>query len=298
MEGKHMTHRQYLMFTFWSLGITIFSAHSAAAQDKALKGNWQAVELVDNGKVIAPEAIPTWLPSGGKIEILDNSIAFTSPKDGKRYSRVFSVDATTYPRQLNVYDDGKLSGQGIYRIEEGRLIVCLSPPSAPRPTDFSARENSQRAMIVLTQKDEKSNPSATPAQTVSTTPTLSLPSPPPLPAAAKPLTDAEIGNWLPGTWKYKDAYGDFFLSLDRNGTYSTYRESVEKSAFQQVFKKLPLSSGTWKLKNGQVVLQCTSAIYLDRVCKTFPFTIRSVNATDMEFVDYAGNAGKAVRTKS
>jgi uncharacterized protein (TIGR03067 family) len=290
-------NRQY--FALWVFSFAVFGVNSAVAQDQALKGNWQAVELVDNGKVIAPEAIPGWLPSGGRIEILDNSIAFTSPKDGKRYSRVFSVDATTYPRQLNVYDEGKLSGQGIYRIEDGRLIVCLSPSlAAQRPTDFSARDNSQRAMIVFTQKDEKANVGSAPAQTVSATPIVNLPSPPVLPANAKVLTDAEIGNWLPGTWRFQDAYGGFFLSLDRNGTYSTYRESIETSAFQQVFRKLPLSSGSWKLKNGQVVLQCTSAVYLDRVCKTFPFTIRSVNAADMEFVDYAGNSGKAVRTKS
>src|ERR1700759_354452 len=122
-------------FSLWIFSFAVFAANDATAQDKSLKGNWQAVELVDNGRVIAPEAIPGWMPSGGRIEILDNSIVFTSPKDGKRYSRVFSVDATTYPRQLNIYDDGKLSGQGIYRIEEGRLIACISAPSAgPRPT--------------------------------------------------------------------------------------------------------------------------------------------------------------------
>src|SRR4029078_7983370 len=112
----------------------------------------------------------------------------------------------------------------------------------------------------------------------------------------RPITDTEITTWLPGTWKYNDAYGAFFLSVSKNGTYSTYRESVETSAFQKVFKKLPLSSGTWKLKNGQVVLQCTSAVYADRICKTFPFTIRSVNLTELQFVDYAGNVGKALRT--
>jgi uncharacterized protein (TIGR03067 family) len=280
------------------IGLIMTANSAAVAQDSTLNGNWQAVELVDNGRVIAPEAIPGWLPSGGRIEIVDNSIVFTSPKDGKRHSRVFSVDATTYPRQLNVFDDGKLSGHGIYRNEDGRLIVCLSPPSmASRPTDFSARENSQRVMIVFTQKDTKPTTVTPSAQTVSASPQLTLPNPPSQPTA-KPLTDADIANWLPGSWKFKDAYGEFFLSLDRNGTFSTYRESVETSTFQKVFRKLPLSSGTWKLKNGQVVLQCTSSVLVDRLCKSFPFTIRSVSATDMEFVDYAGNVGKAIRSRS
>jgi len=129
---------------------------------------------------------------------------------------------------------------------------------------------------------------------------LNLSAPPAIPAlqpGAQPLTDVEIGKWLPGTWKYNDSYGGFFLSLNKNGTYSTYRESVETSAYQKIFRKLPLSSGTWKLKNGQVILQCTSAVYADRIYKSFPFTIRSVSPTQMQFVDYAGNVGKAVRTQ-
>ena len=87
------------------------------------------------------------------------------------------------------------------------------------------------------------------------------------------------------------------MTLDKNGVYSTYRESVETSTFQKVFRKLPLSSGTWKLNNGQVVLQCTSAVYADRLYKSFPFSIRSVTPTELVFVDYAGNVAKAVRTQ-
>jgi hypothetical protein len=78
---------------------------------------------------------------------------------------------------------------------------------------------------------------------------------------------------------------------------ATYRESVETSTFQTVFKKLPLSSGTWKLQNGQVILSCTSSVFADRVYKCFPFSIRSVSTTELVFVDYAGNIGKAVRSK-
>src|SRR5262249_11149401 len=151
-------------------------------------GNWQAVELVDNGRVVPADGISGWLPSGGRIEIIDNSIIFTSPKDGQRHARTFSIDATTYPRQLNVIDDGKTSGQGIYRIDNCRLVVCLSPPTAaPRPADFSARDNSQRVMIVFTRTDGKTTtpttaPTATTsAQPVSATTVLNLPAPPAAP---------------------------------------------------------------------------------------------------------------------
>jgi len=289
--------------TLGSIGIIVLVGRLAVAQNAGyaeLKGNWQAIELVDNGRVIPAEAIPGWLPSGGRIEIVDNSIVFTSPKDSQRYARVFSIDATTYPRQLNVIDGGKVSGQGIYRIDDGHLVVCLSPPNGtPRPTDFSAREGSTRVMVVFERTDPKLSVASTPLQKVAATSPPNI-SPPPVISNPQPvvgaLTDAEIGKLLPGIWKVKDAYGAFFLSLDKNGTYSTYRETVEKSVFQEIFRKLPLSSGTWRLQNGQVVLQCASAVYVDRIYKSFPFTIRAVSTTEMQFVDYAGNVGKAVRT--
>jgi uncharacterized protein (TIGR03067 family) len=281
------------------------------AQDqgyKELRGYWQVIELVDNGRVIPAEAISGWLPSGGRMEFVDNTIFFTSPKDGQRRARVFSIDATSYPKQINVLDGNKMSGHGIYRFDDGRLVVCISPPSeTPRPDDFSAREGSRRLMMVMVRADSKPAAPTTPAQAASSTTLLNLPAPPvnpappvapaPAPAIMKPLTDAEVGKMLPGTWKINDAYGAFFVTLDKNGIYTTYRESIETSTFQKVFKKLPLSSGTWKLKNGQVMLQCTSAVYADRIYKCFPFSIRTVSPTEMTFVDYAGNVAKAVRTQ-
>ena len=142
-------NRQLFNIGVWSLGITCFAWTTVVAQDhgyQELRGSWQVTELVDNGRVIPSEAIPGWLPSGGRMEFVDNSIVFTSPKDRQRYARGFSIDATSYPRQINVIDHGQISGHGIYRIEDGRLVVCLSSPKeAPRPSDFSAPEGSRRA---------------------------------------------------------------------------------------------------------------------------------------------------------
>lgn len=297
--------QQFRQFNHWIFVITLFPCSALAAADagyQELQGAWQVVELVDNGRTIAPAAISGWLPSGGRLELVDNTIVFTSPQDGKRHARVFSIDATTYPRQLNVMDQNQVSGHGIYRIDDGRLVVCLAPPQeAPRPTDFSAREGSRHVLMVLARPKSDSNVPTTLAKVTPANSVLALPSPPAipasLPATAKPLTNAETGKLLPGNWKINDAYGAFYINLDKSGVFSTYRESVETSAFQKVFKRLPLSSGTWKLNNGQVMLTCSTSVFPDRVYKSFPFTIRSVTATQLEFVDYAGNVGKAVRTQ-
>jgi uncharacterized protein (TIGR03067 family) len=296
-------NRPLINIGLWIICVTHCVAPSVAAPDQGyleLRGFWQAIEVVDNGRVIPAEAIPGWLPSGGRIEIVDNTMVFTSPKDGQRHARVFSIDATTYPRQLNVLDRDKISGHGIYRFDDGRLVVCLSSPSQTvRPDDFSAREGSQRVMMVLVRPDSKLSAPTTLASASPTTPLASLPAPQTTTATQptfKPLTNTEIGTMLPGTWKCNDRFGAFFLTLDRNGTYMTYRESVETSTFQRVFRKLPVSSGTWKLNNGQVLLYATSAANTSRLYKSFPFTIRSITPTELVFVDFAGNMNKAVRT--
>ena len=202
----------------WSLAISCFAWTMAVGQDQGyheIRGTWQTTDLVDNGRVIPAEAIPGWLPSGGRMEFVDNSIVFTSPRDRQRHSRGYSIDATTYPRQINVIDHGQISGHGIYRIENGRMVVCLSSPKeTTRPSDFSAREGSGRLMMTLVRADSKpSVPTTIPAQTTSATQVLNLPPPPAIPPAAKPLTDFEIGHLLPGTWKCNDTYGAFLLDV-------------------------------------------------------------------------------------
>jgi uncharacterized protein (TIGR03067 family) len=307
VHKKKVTIMNYrlLKTDLWIIGAALCASTAAAAPDQGyqeLRGTWQAIELVDNGRVIPAEAIPGWVPSGGRMEIVDNTMVFTSPKDGQRHARVFSIDATTYPRQLNVLDKDQVAGHGIYRFDDGRLIVCLSSATGtPRPSEFSAREGSQRMLMVLVRPDSKPTSATNQPQAASTSAILSLPAstknvslahPP-----TKPLSNSDVGALLPGTWKCKDLYGDFFITLDKRGTYSTYRESVETSALQKVFRKLPVSSGTWKLNNGQVVLRCTSAVHADRIYKSFPFTVRSVTPTELEFVDFAGNVSKAVRSQ-
>ena len=102
---------------------------------------------------------------------------------------------------------------------------------------------------------------------------------------------------LLGTWKYNDAYGDFFLTLDSKGTFNTFRETATTSAFQQVFVRAPVSSGTWVLNNGQLTFRCTASVQRDRVNQQAPFAVRSISENDLIFVDGRGQVVKAVKVR-
>ena len=100
-----------------------------------------------------------------------------------------------------------------------------------------------------------------------------------------------------GTWKYNDAYGNFFLTLDNNGTFNTFRETATTSAFQQVFVRAPVSSGTWTLNNGQLTFRCTTSVQSDRVNQQVPYAVRSISESELIFVDGRGLIVKGVRVR-
>src|SRR5690348_1410663 len=91
------------------VGCGLFIASTRAADSTApvaeLQGRWQVVELVEDGKVVPREAIREWLPSGGKLEISENAVIFAS--DGEKQVKLFSVDATQYPRRIDLISKEK-----------------------------------------------------------------------------------------------------------------------------------------------------------------------------------------------
>lgn len=334
-------------------------AYGQDAATASLRGRWQAVEMVDDGRVIPQEAIPTWIPSGGQVEVIDNTFVFNSTADGQRHARTFDVDATRYPYQINLRNEGQVYAHGIYQIDQGRLVICAAPVSAARPTDFSSPKSSQRVLLVLKRSGDGIRPAGEPpagtalpagtAPTANTAPPagtapislppgigktvptsaaatsasppsgLELPKLPPelpklsgteLPKLPPPpdlrsvpgttgrlLTDAEVIQMILGTWKYKDAYGDFFLTLDSRGTFNTYREAATTSAFQQVFVRAPVSSGTWVLNNGQLTFRVTTSVNRDRINQQAPYAVRSVSQNDLIFMDARGQVVKGIKVR-
>jgi uncharacterized protein (TIGR03067 family) len=314
---------------FWIVP-AIFPA-LVTGQDAAhapLVGNWRVVELVDDGRAIPQQAIPTWIASGGQFEVIDNTLVFTSSADGKRHARTFEVDPARYPKEINLYEGGRIYAHGIYQFDQGRLVICATPASTTaRPTDFTAPQGSRRVLMVsrraedaeapIAQQPPVHVPQASPpaASTPAGRPPLAevpqsppastklenLPPPPDLRSPpgnmGRVLTDAEVRQMLLGTWKYNDAYGSFFLTLDIQGTFQTYREAPTTSAFQQVFVRAPISSGTWMLNNGQVTFRCTGSVHQNRVNQQIPFMVRSISENDLVFVDHGGQVAKAVRVR-
>lgn len=254
-----------------------------------LQGRWEVAELVEDGKVVPREAIREWLPSGGKLEIADNAVIFVSPSEGTRQVKLFSVDATQYPRRIDLESKDKKDAVGIYKLDDGKLVLCLADPAeAERPAEFSSKEGSKRMLIVLERRTAEEKPVAAaqpriepPKETPGTT--------------GRVLTDAEVTRMLAGTWKYRDDMGALYVTFGADGTCSSVREVQQVRLFQKAFVRTPISSGKWSVRNGTLELTITASIHPERVNKQLPFSVRSISDRDFIFVDYLGRVGQATK---
>jgi uncharacterized protein (TIGR03067 family) len=254
-----------------------------------LQGRWEVVELVEDGKVVPREAIREWLPSGGKLEIAENAVIFVSPSDGTKQVKLFSVDATQYPKRIDLESKEKKDAVGIYKLDDGKLVLCLADPTeAERPTEFSSKEGSQRMLMVLERRAAGEKPvTVTPARVE---PPQEAPG-----TTSKVLTDAEVTRMLAGTWKYRDDVGALYVTFGADGTCSSVREVQQVRLFQKAFVRTPISSGRWSVRNGTLTLTITASIHPERVNKQLPFSVRSISDRDFIFVDYLGRVGKATK---
>ena len=78
-----------LCFSLLALIATPVVAIASDAEIWRFQGKWEIIELVEDGNVIPENAIADWLPSGGRLEIVDNAVITVSAHDEKRRLRSF-----------------------------------------------------------------------------------------------------------------------------------------------------------------------------------------------------------------
>lgn len=265
-------------------------ANQGAGDDKAelklFEGSWTVVKLIEDGEVIPEDRIPEVLPSGGRIEIVDDAILIVDVHSGKRHARTFTIDPTRYPCTIDIKSaDEPEVHRGIYRFDDGRLIVCLGDGfTEVRPAELSAPKGSGATLMVLQRRttsvdeEKKTIPRS--------------PSAPTVPA------DQEMKKLLPGVWRLPDQLGWLHIRFRENGTFSSYRVHQELQFFRSVFVQVPVSSGSWEVREGRIIMNLAATTEPGRVGTSHTFTIRAMTSTEFIFVDGLGRTNKATREAS
>ncbi len=253
------------------------------AELKLFEGSWTVVKLIENGEVIPAERIPEVLPSGGGLDIVDNSMLFVDPHSGQRHARMISVDPTRYPSTTDIKsaDEPEVS-RGIYRFDDGQLIICLGDAfTEVRPAELSAPKGSGATLMVLQRRkasvggEKKTNAPTAVAAT--------------LPA------DEEIRKLLPGVWRIPDQLGWLHIRFREDGTFTSCRVHQELQLFRSVFVQVPVSRGSWELRQGQILLSIAASTDPTRAGASHCFTIKAMTAAEFVFVDGLGRTNRATR---
>jgi uncharacterized protein (TIGR03067 family) len=126
-------------------------ATSAGAQDAGkemarLEGEWSMVSGEANG-VSMPEAT---VKSGKRVAKEGETTIYMS---GRVYFKArFTIDPAKEPKSIDyVMTEGPTKGKthrGIYKLDGDTVRFCFAAPGKDRPTEFTAKEGSQRTLSV------------------------------------------------------------------------------------------------------------------------------------------------------
>ena len=308
------------------LTTTLVQAQPSAIDNdiNRLGGHWRVVEMIENGQAIPEDQMRQWLPGGGVLEIVDYTVVFQSPIDGTKSTKTFRLEPTSYPKKIVIMQRDQVTGSGIYKFDQDRLVLCISKQASQIPNQFSAPAGSGRDLIVMERFDPgrssvpglnapfparkpvqmqtaQAQQSATvQAQPASSTVPAAQPTPAPVVAdrvAAQVLTDTQVKNMAVGTWRINDSEGSIDIVFEANGRFQTYRYTRALSNFHVIFVPTPVSSGNWSISNGRLIANVTSSTRIDRVNQSFVPAVRSISGTDMILVDHLGRVDRAVKLR-
>ena len=321
-------------FTILALTLGLVLTNAALAQSsttdaeiKRMQGHWRITEMVENGYVVPENQMRTSLPGGGLVEIIDYTLLFKSPVTGVKSTKQFRLDPSVYPKQIAILERDTVTGLGIYQFDQGKLVICVANPKSETPTDFTAHSNSGRSLMVLEsfsvdESDhskfqlplpprtttarlptstanidivEVNNPATNAAPTIIVNQAATPASAVAANVAGRILTDAEVRTMLVGNWRMNDGQGLLDITLAANGTFSSFRHNEAINTFHTVFMATPISSGSWRVQNGQLFMHVNSSYRADRVNTTAVFAVRSISATDALLVDTLGRVAKVIK---
>jgi uncharacterized protein (TIGR03067 family) len=138
--------------------VVIVLAGSVAAQDDTkkemakLEGEWSMVSGNASGQSLPEEAVKS-----GKRVCKDGETTITI--SGKVYFKAkVTIDPTQKPKAID-YEmrEGPTKGKthlGIYELDGDTVKFCFAAPGKDRPTDFTAKEGSERTLSVW-KRDKK-----------------------------------------------------------------------------------------------------------------------------------------------
>lgn len=241
----------------------------------SLDGTWEITAAIDDGQVLPSEAIRGKLVKDGRLTVAGQKITFTKPTTGEARTLLFVTDTKANPAILDLGNAERTGGKGIFMLAGDTLLICLSGPGIEsRPTEFASKAGSHALLMTLRRVNGD-------------TPAIPVPPVAPPVRDKKILSDAEVTQMLIGTWGFQDADKIVYQTLNADGSMSA--SLTWKKTIKHLFDDDERSSGTWKVKDGTLIVTITASTDRDARGQIYSFRINTITANDIVFFDQNGS---------
>jgi uncharacterized protein (TIGR03067 family) len=253
--------------------LLLLSVPASAGDGGKLDGTWQITAMIDDGDVVSAATVRDKYAKDGRLTISGQSITVARPGTGEKKTLLFISDPKANPPTLDLAGSDKTGGKGIYLLAGDTLMVCLSGNGiAERPASFGSDSGSQNILITL-QRVNPDKEKEKPAQ--------------PAPVLKQSLTDADIQKQLTGTWGYQNKEWVDYNTFNDDGSFSATR-TYKRGFLQNVFEDDRRSSGTWKIKEGVLILNITASTDNQLKGQVYSYRINSINSSIVIFLNGEG----------
>jgi uncharacterized protein (TIGR03067 family) len=234
-----------------------------------LDGTWELVSVIDDGKLISLDHVKQSMLKDARIVIRGQTASVLRP-DGKVRSMAFVTDPTASPKTVDIAGDLHIGGKGIYMRDADVLMICThGADSNKRPSVMASLPGSDNFLMTFRR--------------------LNVPVPhavvefkPPPPPVVIPHEDV-IRKTLIGTWGHQTDSEIVKVTMNTDGTFALLRSY--KKGFKKVFDHEDRTSGTWRLKDGEVSLSVVASTIRENNGQVFSYRITSINDSELIYVD-------------
>lgn len=243
---------------------------AAPQANDSLDGTWDLVSLIEDGKPVSSEIVKQTMIQNSRVVISGQLLAFNKP-DGSTKTLAFVLDPTASPKRVDLAGSINLGNKGIYLRDSDTLLICFPmSESDARPAEFASLPGKNTVMMTFARVKAPASPAIKPAPVLE-------------PPVAARTSDDDLQTALIGTWGHQNDEKIVKGTMNPDNTFSiltTYKKGLKK-----LFDAEDRSSGTWRVKDGMVIMTTTASTERSQIGQVASYRIQSINASEVIYID-------------
>jgi len=242
---------------------------AAAQPAESLDGTWELVSVIEDGKAIPLDVVKQTMIKDARVIVKGPTAALIRP-DGKVRTMAFVTDASASPKTVDIAGDIRVGNKGIYMKDGDVLMICTrGSDTEARPTVMASLSGSDTFLMTFRR--------VAAATVQQPTPQFKPPTAPIIPA------EDGVRKLLIGTWGHQTDEQIVKVTINADGTFALLR--TYKKGFKKVFDQEDRTSGTWRLKEGELTMSVIASTQRENIGQVYAYRINSINESEVIYIE-------------